>query len=223
MLDLAPRVDARPVSPAATSSVEVLELAEQFPARHTVTLDVSAVRDMTGLAEKIVAIHLDLDTGQLPHAFGGALALAWCTQRHAARTTSTSTCSSNRPLASEVLDALPSDVAFVDRDWAIVERDGQVRLFWDTTPVDLFLNTTHFHEQAATATRQEDFGDVRVPFLSCLDLAVFKAVLQPDPATGPTWRTWSRPEPSTSTTWSGSSLAYLGTDDERIACGLLSL
>ena len=35
----------------------------------------------TSLADKIVAIHQALDAAQLPHAFGGALALAWCTQR----------------------------------------------------------------------------------------------------------------------------------------------
>jgi hypothetical protein len=35
---------------------------------------------MTGapsLADKIVAVHRALDAADLPHAFGGALALAW--------------------------------------------------------------------------------------------------------------------------------------------------
>ena len=33
------------------------------------------------LAHKIVAINKSLTRARLPHAFGGALALAWCTHR----------------------------------------------------------------------------------------------------------------------------------------------
>ena len=33
------------------------------------------------LVERIVALHQLLGAADLPHAFGGALALAWCTQR----------------------------------------------------------------------------------------------------------------------------------------------
>jgi len=40
---------------------------------------------MSGLADKIVEVHNALAKAELPHAFGGALALAWCTQ--AARAT----------------------------------------------------------------------------------------------------------------------------------------
>ena len=39
----------------------------------------------------------------------------------------------------------------------------------------MFLNTDRFHEQAAARVRWEDFGGHRLPFLSCTDLAVFKA------------------------------------------------
>ncbi len=36
---------------------------------------------MTGIPEKVVALHEALDAADVPHAFGGALALAWCTER----------------------------------------------------------------------------------------------------------------------------------------------
>src|SRR2546421_720597 len=36
---------------------------------------------MTTLAEKVVVLHHALDGAGLPHAFGGALALGWCTQQ----------------------------------------------------------------------------------------------------------------------------------------------
>ena len=57
----------------------------------------------------------------------------------------------------------------------MIERDGQTRLWWETTPLDLFVNTTEFHEQLADRARVEWFDGAEVPFLSCSDLAVFKA------------------------------------------------
>ena len=60
-------------------------------------------------------------------------------------------------------------------DRELLERDGQVRVWWDGTPVDLFLNTTDFHELVAGRARREPFAGREVPFLGCSDLAVFKA------------------------------------------------
>ncbi len=50
-----------------------------------------------------------------------------------------------------------------------------VRLRWDTTPVDVFFDTTSFHGEVAQRVRKERFGGSWVPFLACRDLAVFKA------------------------------------------------
>ena len=36
---------------------------------------------MSVLVDKILALHAALDDAEIPHAFGGALALAWCTER----------------------------------------------------------------------------------------------------------------------------------------------
>ena len=41
--------------------------------------------------------------------------------------------------------------------------------------MDLFLNTSTFHEEVAGRVSYEPFGGKAVPFLSCSDLAVFKA------------------------------------------------
>jgi hypothetical protein len=127
------------------------------------------------LPEKVAAIHDALASAAVPHAFGGALALAWCTQR--ARGTIDVDVNVFVPpgRAADVVDALPDGVVWTDADLAAIERDGQVRLWWDTTPVDVFFNTTDFHERAADRSRLEPFMDREVPFLSCRDLAVFKA------------------------------------------------
>ena len=50
-----------------------------------------------------------------------------------------------------------------------------MRCWWEETPVDLFVNTTQFHEQASTRVRLEPFAGTDVPFLACRDIAVFKA------------------------------------------------
>lgn len=131
---------------------------------------------MTSLAEKVVALHRALDAATLPHAFGGALALAWCTRRP--RGTSDIDLNVFVPTSSvrQVLDALPPLVERTRSDAARLRREGQARLRWDTTPVDIFLNTTPFHEAAMRRVALEPFGGEMVPFLACSDLAVFKAI-----------------------------------------------
>lgn len=130
---------------------------------------------MPDLVEKIVALHEVLGDALIPHAFGGALALAWCTER--ARGTIDIDINVFLPTASYqlVVNVLPAGVKVRKKDLTVLARDGQVRVWWDTTPIDLFLNTTHFHEELGTRVRWETFGGTSIPFLSCLDLAVFKA------------------------------------------------
>src|SRR4029078_13516133 len=74
-----------------------------------------------------------------------------------------------------VVAALPAEVTASDDEVERLRRDGQIRLWWDTTPVDVFLNTDRFHEEVAARVRWEDFGGQRLPFLARTDLAVFKA------------------------------------------------
>ncbi len=127
------------------------------------------------MVERIVAIHRSLDNSGVPHAFGGALALAWCTQRARA------TIDIDVNLFVEVveldraLDALPDGVVATEADRHVLADNGQARLWWDSTPVDVFFITTPFDVQAAGRVRSESFGGTTVPFLACRDLAVFKA------------------------------------------------
>ena len=130
---------------------------------------------MSVLADKIVAIHGALDAADIPHAFGGALALAWCTERARGTIDIDVNVFVDGSRAREVLDALPGGIAWTDETLAVIERDGQARLWWDATPVDLFVNTTEFHVEVGHRCRREPFAGVEVPFLACADLAVFKA------------------------------------------------
>jgi len=133
------------------------------------------VAEPLGLPGKILAVHGALHAERIPHAFGGALALAWCTQRARGTIDIDLNIFVDVGRAADVFASLPEGVVFTVDDLALIERDGQVRLWWDGTPIDVFLNTTGFHEQAADRVRTERFLDNDVPFLCCDDLAVFKA------------------------------------------------
>ena len=170
---------------------------------------------MIGLPAKIVAIHTALVKAKLPHAFGGALALAWCTERARGTIDIDLNVFVDSSMARGVLDALPDEVVWSDADLHLVAQDGQVRLWWATTPVDLFLNTTAFHVQAAERARWEDFAGVQIPFLSCPDLAVFKAFFNRT-------KDWADLEEMAAAGTLdldrviGVLVRYLGTADERI-------
>ncbi len=159
---------------------------------------------MTSLSQKIVVIHSALSAADVPHAFGGALALAWCTQRARGTIDIDLNIFVAAADAEGALRGLPEAVAISDADVAQVSSSGQTRLWWDRTPIDVFLNTTEYHGRVADRVRWEEFGGARMPFLGCDDLAVFKAFFgrTKDWATS---RRWSRPAPWTSTGWSGCS------------------
>lgn len=130
---------------------------------------------MSTLAAKIIEVHRALESARLPHAFGGALALAWCTQQARGTIDIDLNVFVGVDQLDAVLVALPDEVTWDDVALATLRRDAQARLWWDRTPVDLFLDTTEFHRAAAARVRREPFAGVEVPFLGCGDLAVFKA------------------------------------------------
>lgn len=126
------------------------------------------------LVDKIVACHRALREREVPHAFGGALALAWCTAQARGTIDIDINLFVGREAIGDALRALPAAVAWDDSDVARLERELQHRLWWDHTPLDLFFNSTDYHEQLHARTRYEAFAGERIPFLSCVDLAVFK-------------------------------------------------
>lgn len=174
-----------------------------------------------GIPEKMLAVHEHLTAAGIDHAFGGALALAWCT-RQARGTIDLDVNDFVGPeRTDDALAALPRGVVARPADRALLVRDGQARLWWDGTPVDVFLNTTPFHEAAASRVRWEPFAGVELPFLACEDLAVFKAFFNRT-------KDWADLEAMHDAgtldvpTVAGVLVAHLGDDDERVA-RLLSL
>ena len=169
----------------------------------------------TGLVDKIVALHDALDAARLPHAFGGALALAWCTERARGTIDIDVNVFVDAALSADAFDALPDGVTRTADDLAQCIRDGQVRLWWDSTPIDLFTNTTDFHRAAADRAVTHTFASRDVPFLCCSDVAVFKAFFNRP-------RDWADVEEMVAAGTLDADLAlgalvhYLGADDDRV-------
>jgi hypothetical protein len=127
--------------------------------------------------ERLLAIHDALDGADLSHAFGGATALAYCThERREARDLDVNVFVAPKR-AREVLDALPEGVVRGAAEVASAQAAGQVRLWWQDTPLDIFLNAHSFHQQVELGVRLVPFADRAIPVVGCTTLAVFKALI----------------------------------------------
>src|SRR5215218_7338216 len=127
------------------------------------------------LVEKLLAIHAALRSSSLPHAFGGAIALAYCVQEPRGTRDLDVNIFIDAGRAAEVLAALPDGVRVEEGDVEKVVRDGQTRLFWDGVPVDVFLNNLPLHEEVAKGVLWVDMQGTQIPVLDCASLVIFKS------------------------------------------------
>jgi hypothetical protein len=130
---------------------------------------------MTTLPEMVVAIETALSSAGIPHAFGGAIALDYHIEEPRGTRDIDVNCFVPAQEARTTFESLPRKISWTDHDVDTVIRDGQVRVFWDDTPVDLFFTNHPFHEQAAANTEVVPFMNVQIPVLGATELAVFKA------------------------------------------------
>jgi hypothetical protein len=137
---------------------------------------VSGARRLDALSSRIVALHEMLDSLRVAHQFGGAIALAWYRNPRATTDIDVNVTLSP-PEAEPLLGALSHlGVSISSEDRALIERDGQARLNWDGSYLDVFFATLDLHREMATSAREVDFGPVRIPILSPEHLIVCKAV-----------------------------------------------
>jgi hypothetical protein len=131
---------------------------------------------MSDLSELLFAVHDALEQADIPHAVGGAIALAYCTLDPRGTRDLDVNVFVGPERAREVFAALPEGIEVSGERLERLERDGQVRLRSGITPVDLFLNVLPFHDYAAGHVRQVPFEGRTIPVLSCTALVVFKAM-----------------------------------------------
>jgi hypothetical protein len=127
------------------------------------------------LPEKVLAIHRQLEAAKIPHAIGGALALAYYAEPRATVDIDVNifVTTDRWPGVSDALNSLGVDVR---ADLAALERDGQVRLWWGRNAVDLFFSYDEFHKEMRGKARKVPFGKETLLILSPEHLAVCKAM-----------------------------------------------
>jgi len=130
------------------------------------------------LDDKVAALEAALTTAKIPHAFGGALALAYYAAPRGTHDIDLNVfVSEKRPRrVLAVLAELGVAAGGVAPLRAVRDR-GQVRVLWEHTPIDLFFSYDPLHDRCAERARRVPFGDgVTLPILSAEDLTVFKVI-----------------------------------------------
>ena len=117
-----------------------------------------------------------LDSAGVPHQFGGAIALVW--YRNPRATTDIDVNLTLPPEAAEpILEMLSRlGVTVAPEDRAAIASDGQARLDWDGSYLDVFFATMDLHLEMAERARVVRFGPVDIPILAPEDLIVCKAI-----------------------------------------------
>ena len=90
------------------------------------------------LVEQIITLHRHLSDGDVAHAFGGALALAWCTERARATIDIDVNLFVEAAAAELALRCLPADIEVAEQDVSIgheasVSRIGEEQMFYLTS------------------------------------------------------------------------------------------
>lgn len=131
--------------------------------------------DEPGLADKVVLLHRILERAAVPHAFGGALALAYYAEPR-----STVDIDLNLFVAPE---EYPSMLAVIEPlgiarapAASTVTRQGQARVWWGRNPLDLFFAYDEIHLAMQERVRVVPFGEDRIPVLAPEHLVVAKVV-----------------------------------------------
>jgi hypothetical protein len=133
------------------------------------------------LDEKVAVLARALTEADVPHAFGGAIALAYYATPRGTRDVDINIFLPARAFERvlEVLLPIGVDPPTPALRRAF-ERDEQVRLMWDRTPLDLFFSYNELHDACLERRRSVPFGRDRIMILSPEDLAIFKVLFDRD-------------------------------------------
>jgi nucleotidyltransferase AbiEii toxin of type IV toxin-antitoxin system len=129
----------------------------------------------SSLVEKVVHLEQALTRHRIPHAFGGALAFAYYGEPRATVDIDLNIFVDTDQYEDvmKVLEPLGVDRA---KNPAVLARDGQTRLWWGRTPVDLFFSYDPLHDAMRDGTRMVPFSATSIPILSPEHLLVAKVI-----------------------------------------------
>ncbi|MCX6387549.1 MAG: hypothetical protein NTX07_02320 [Solirubrobacterales bacterium] len=131
---------------------------------------------MPSLPQKLTRCHEALDSAGVAHAFGGAIALAYWTQDPRGTSDLDLNVFVGLDRIEECLRALPAKVTCDAAARTQLESEGQARLWWDETPIDIFLSTVELHSRAEANIRMVNFDKGTIPVVGPVELAAFKVL-----------------------------------------------
>jgi hypothetical protein len=148
---------------------ELLDLADAFPQSRR-------LEGAPSLVEKVIAVDRALSAADLPHAFGGGLALAYYGEPRVTIDIDVNVFVpiDRRPDVERALERLPIDL---DLDPKELTEEKQARLPWDSNPVHLFFSYDDLHTEMPKAIRRAPLGGTEIPIVAPEHLVIRKALL----------------------------------------------
>jgi hypothetical protein len=129
------------------------------------------------LDEKVVALERAFRTAGVPHAFGGAIALAYYATPRGTHDVDINLFVAANEQGRVFAALVPLGVELASEQARRQnERDGQLRTRWDSTPLDLFFSYDALHHACRERRRQVAFAGDRITILSAEDLTIFKVL-----------------------------------------------
>lgn len=99
----------------------------------------------------VAAVHEQLKEAGIPHAFGGAFALAYY--------------------------GAPRPTSDIDVNVFVPTQESELKLGWEGTPLHLFFSCDPLHEEMERKVRQIPLGDGTIPLVAPEHLVIRKALL----------------------------------------------
>jgi len=148
---------------------DLLDLADAFPQSRR-------CEGSPSLVEKVTAVDLALSAADLPHAFGGGLALAYYGEPRVTVDIDVNVFIpiDRWPEVERALEPLPIDL---DLDPKELSEERQARLPWDLNPVHLFFSYDDLHAEMPQAVRRVPFAATGIPIVAPEHLMIRKAML----------------------------------------------
>ncbi|MGI8554172.1 MAG: hypothetical protein ACR2PL_25800 [Dehalococcoidia bacterium] len=128
------------------------------------------------LPDSLILLNYAFKSAHIPHAFDGAIALAYWGIPRATRDIGVNVFLSVEHRAW-VLDAVSELFPVANREQVEqqIARSAQVRLRWQDTPVDLFFSNSELHDAMADRARSVVYAGTEIHVLSAEDLILCKA------------------------------------------------
>jgi hypothetical protein len=131
---------------------------------------------MSELVEKLFAVHDALTDAGLAHAFGGAIALAYCTEEPRGAREFDVHIFAPTANAERALAALPEGLRTTAEQVGLASAQGHVRTEWDGVPLNVYFKAIPFHDAMAERVVWVALAEREVPVVDCASLVVSMAL-----------------------------------------------